>query len=125
MKAVKFLWATTALLCCMACDSTHNLGLPHKVEFDRAGGSKDCYGTSSFYAMHICDYNGNGENIFNNMRDSMIIVTCDWLTAKTPRYSMGKVELIATPNPTKKKRVLYVYCSAAGNDEATIKVVQY
>lgn len=71
--------------------------------------------------LEILDYDGDGNCAYAEDGDSMI-VTYKWLTAKMRTYD-NKVELIAEPSNSSKKRTLYVYVYDGKNMSDT-KVTQ-
>ncbi len=99
-----------------------NYGYPSKMTFEREGGTKFCSGKYSCYSMGIKNYNGIGATSKGKAMDS-IKVTYDWLTVKCRRFGT-QLEVIAAPNPSGKKRTLYV-SPWIDNSFADIKVVQY
>ena len=105
-----------------SCDTDDNFGYPSKITFQKEGGTIFCSGAKSCYLIEIDNYNGNGAG--SGIRDTdSIRVTYDWLTAKCKKFNDTKIELIATPNHSGKKRRLYVY-GAVDDDDAEIEVVQ-
>ena len=98
-----------------------NYGYPSKMTFEREGGTKFCSGTSSFYHVDINNYNGIGAG--SKVDTDSIKVTYDWLTVKGRKFDT-QLEVIAAPNPSGKKRTLYV-SPWIDNSFADIKVVQY
>ena len=100
-----------------------NYGYPSKMTFEREGGTKICSGTSSFYCLEINNYNGIGAA--DNISDTdSIKVTYDWLTIKCKKFTDSQLKMIAAPNPSGKKRTLYVY-GHVNDSFAEIKVEQY
>ncbi len=98
-----------------------NYGYPSKMTFEREGGTKFCSGTSSFYHVDINNYNGIGAG--SKVDTDSIKVTYDWLTVKGRKFDT-QLEVIAAPNPSGKKRSLYVY-PMIDNCSAEIKIEQY
>ena len=98
-----------------------NYGYPSKMTFEREGGTKFCSGTSSFYHVDINNYNGIGAG--SKVDTDSIKVTYDWLTVKGRKFDT-QLEVIAAPNPSGKKRTLYVY-GHVNDSFAEIKVEQY
>ncbi|MCH4017804.1 MAG: hypothetical protein LKK21_10200 [Prevotella sp.] len=105
-----------------SCETDDNYGYPSKITFQKEGGIIFCSGAKSCYLIEIDNYNGNGAG--SGIRDTdSIRVTYDWLTVKCKRYDK-QLKMTAVPNPSKKKRTLYVY-PAIFDTPAEIKVEQY
>ena len=105
-----------------SCETDNNYGYPSKITFQKEGGTIFCSGTSGCYSIEIDNYNGNGKG--SGVRDTdSIRVTNNWLTVKCKRYDK-QLKLTAVPNPSKKKRTLYVY-PMIDDFSAETKVVQY
>jgi nitrous oxide reductase accessory protein NosL len=106
-----------------SCETDDNYGYPSKITFQKEGGIIFCSGASGCYSIDIDNYNGDGATSLESDRDS-IKVTYDWLTVKCKRSTSAQLEMIAAPNPSKKKRTLYVY-PMIDDFSAETKVVQY
>jgi hypothetical protein len=105
-----------------SCDTDDNFGYPSKITFQKEGGTIFCSGAKSCYLIEIDNYNGNGAG--SGVRDTdSIRVAYDWLTVKCKRYDK-QLKMTAAPNPSRKKRTLYVY-PAIFDTPAEIKVEQY
>lgn len=107
-----------------ACDNTNNYGYPGKITFSNEGGYKIVSGDAIPNNIEIANYNGDGKSLpvnILNPKDSFILKN-EWLTVV---MSSGepKMKLIAEPNQSKKKRVLYVMADVA-DDLVEIKVEQ-
>lgn len=107
-----------------SCDTENNFGYPSKVTFGREGGTKICSGTSSCYSIEVANYNGEGAGPQGGIKADSLKVTYEWLTVKCKRFVDTRLELMATPNHTGKRRTLYVY-GWVNDHFADIKVVQY
>lgn len=117
-----FLLGVVLFVC--ACDNNNNYGYPGKVAFANEGGHKIVSGDAVPNNIEIANYNGDGKSLPINMlnpKDTFILKN-EWLTVV---MSSGepKMKLIAEPNQSKKKRVLYVMADVA-DDLVEIKVEQ-
>ena len=107
-----------------SCNSFNNYGYPSKVTFDSWGGEKKVYGEDGLYTLDISDFNGVLANAIRDTIADSLIVTYDWLTAKTRVYDFGYgLTIIAEPNTTGKKRSLYV-SGMVDDSFAEIKITQ-
>ncbi|MCM1138905.1 MAG: hypothetical protein NC453_10090 [Muribaculum sp.] len=98
-----------------------NGGFPNSVNFPKEGGRMTVTGDITIIGIDILNYNGDGSTGYPIESDS-IVVTTEWLTAKSTNRS-SKIELIAQPNNKSKNRKLYVY-GYSGDSECDIKVTQ-
>ena len=88
-----------------SCETDNNYGYPSKITFQKEGGIILCSGTSRCYGIDIDNYNGNGAG--SGADSDSVRVTYDWLTIKYKRSTNTQLEMIATPNPSRKKHKLY------------------
>lgn len=121
--SLSFLLLGVVLFVC-SCDNNNNYGYPGKVTFANEGGFKIVSGDAIPNNIEIANYNGDGKSLPINMlnpKDTFILKN-EWLTVV---MSSGepKMKLIAEPNQSKKKRVLYVMADVA-DDLVEIKVEQ-
>ena len=109
-----------------SCDTDNNYGYPSKITFQKEGGTRFCSGTSGCYSIEIGNYNGDGAGSIASGLDSIdsIKVTYNWLTVKCRRSTSAQLKIVAAPNPSRKKRTLYMY-PWIDDTFAEIKVVQY
>ena len=120
MKKVLLFLLVSFLL--TSCTLDCNYGYPHKIVFEKEGGTKICSGGETTYSIEITDYNGKGA-VEEELTPDSIVCTYDWLIVKSRNYS-SELIVTAAPNKTHKKRTLYI--SAWVDDSgADIKVVQH
>lgn len=111
------------LLSLVSCNK-ENMGFPSSVNFSKNGGSMIIKGEEMPYifGLEILDYDGDGNFTNRSEESDSIMVSYQWLTAKM-RVSDNKVELIAEPSNSSKKRTLYLFVHD-GKDMSETKVTQ-
>ena len=95
-------------------------GYDNKVVFSAQGGQEDVDGDYSIYNLSIGDYKGPEKTATEVA--GVMTVTYDWLTATAVKDD-NEIHLLAAPNKTGKKRILYVY-GAIDNRSTDITVIQ-
>lgn len=112
---------------CVSCEEEEDFGFPSKIEITSKGDTIDVKGSNdlppSILQIELLDYNGDGSNsgIPSESQDC-IEASTEWLTVKY--YAIEyRLQLIAQPNETDKKRNLYLYLYD-GRSRQEIKVIQ-
>ena len=99
--------AITALISLTSCFPEDNHGFPSKVNFSSDGGSEIIKGETNWLAG-INIYEGkqliDGVPVIRSFDDS--VASYKWLTLRRVPSEYSKIELIAAPNETNKKRVM-------------------
>lgn len=123
MKSLKLSVLLLFPILCASCLERVDMGFPKKISFPQNGGIQIYTADRSLSTVAVSDYDGN-ESYLDIKHDEELICEFEWLKVEV-QGDNDILVITAAPNPSGKRRVLYITCNRGiGPEYAQIKVRQ-